>query len=74
MIETTSSDPSTLEGANNMDEKKNELTNESQDCLELDDDALEMTTGGMSFCYGSCPRCGKTISNIKCPYCGAILS
>ena len=57
-----------------MEEKKNELTNESQDCLELDDNALEVTTGGMSFCYGSCPRCGKTISNIKCPYCGAILS
>lgn len=40
-----------------MKEKKLDLTQENLDCQELDDDALEGTTGGATKKI-TCPRCG----------------
>lgn len=47
-----------------------ELTNETPHCQELDDDALENTSGGWSH-YTTCPRCQKIkFYGSQCLACG----
>ena len=53
-----------------MEEKKNEQIDEKQDFEELDDDALERTSGGTGS-YTICPFYHKKTSNVNvCTKCG----
>ena len=53
-----------------MEEKKLDLTQETPDCQELDDDALERTSGGTGS-YTICPFYHKKTSNVNvCTKCG----
>lgn len=55
-----------------MDEKKLDLTQDTPDCQELDDDALEGTSGGAGS-KPTCPRCHqRAMKNGKCSKCGYI--
>ena len=48
----------------------NELTNETPDCQELDDDALEGTSGGTDG-YSKCRYCKQmAVKNYRCTNCG----
>ena len=52
-----------------MEEKKLDLTQETPDCQELDDDALESTSGGASS-NSTCPVCHQgTIVGGRCTKC-----
>ena len=56
-----------------MDEKKLDLTQDTPDCQELDDDALEGTSGGTDS-YGPCPRCFQSaVLDGKCTKCGFVI-
>ncbi|MDD6051705.1 MAG: hypothetical protein PUC00_10650 [Clostridiales bacterium] len=56
-----------------MEEKKLDLTQETPDCQELDNDALESTSGGAGS-YGPCPRCKQmTYRDKHCTKCGFVI-